>query len=243
MFDFMRRKRESREMNKAADQTKEVEKGRSKYTARRDSLINASKVDLFTKKARHFSLPPMAKNIQRAQSEDEHLAIRPKYTRARSSSCSAVSSLNIRNPFNRHTGNSAMSDSQIALVNPALVAGPPPECMRYVVSQYPVIVSPEGRSAEIVYPEATADQLEHESAVLNPFTDSAAPEPPIEDTHESQRSLERTNSQSATPSRRSSGRSSRASLRRPVDYLQVKIPPSVLSPPLSAAHREIWTRI
>lgn len=136
-----------------------------------------------------------------------------------------------------------MTASQVDLTGSTPSLGPPAENMRYVVSHAPVLVSPQASRAEVFFSEDMVNLQRGDALASNPFTDTHVPPicTAIDDAHAAR--PEEDASEEATPTKKSFGTASLASFRLPVDYLQVKIPAGVMSPPLSDAHRSMWARI
>ncbi|CCM02893.1 uncharacterized protein FIBRA_05007 [Fibroporia radiculosa] len=226
MFDFMRKKKDGTGHAQDAGSESSTNVSKTKSGLRRHSLMQVE--ELFSKRSRNSS------PSREAERSADHL-MRPSHSRARASSCSAVSSLDIRNPFRDQAGDSVTAPSQSDLTMAETISyyGPPAENLRYVVSRAPVIVNPQPDSAEIFFAEDIA-QSERDYS-LNPNLVTDVPSSKAEDGHSLP--LNEGNPEQAKREMAS------AALARPTDYLQVKIPVSLMSPPLSNNHRHLWARI
>lgn len=242
MFEFMRRKKEILGQNKDGRTEAETEKPKNKGLLRRGSFIPTVKADgSSAKRARYFSGPPKPPDDL-----SDRLTERPPTLRTRSSSCSAVSSLDIRNPFQQYTEDSAMTASQVALTESmSSLVGPSRESVRYVVSHAPVLVSPQAERAEIFYSDDVLETPNASSLSISPFADAI---PPVGVTDAAERAVGcedsgSTKNVSPTISRSASRKSCHTPTKRPLDYLHVKIPAGMMSPPMSEPHKAIWARI
>ncbi|KAI0928332.1 hypothetical protein AcV5_005934 [Taiwanofungus camphoratus] len=191
MFDFMRKKKEKAEPAKVGKAEHEGEK--NKHGLRRNSLVQTGRMEMFTKRARYFSAPAAFQNDEsealhpsysssdsktdrkteasRIYESKQSPVIRPEYPRAPSS---VASSLDIRNPFRQHTGDSAMTASQVALTESTPSFSLPVEHMQYVVSHTPIVISPQAESADIFFADGV-DLERDPSLVSNPFVDEHSP--------------------------------------------------------------------
>ncbi|PCH38329.1 hypothetical protein WOLCODRAFT_15784 [Wolfiporia cocos MD-104 SS10] len=249
MFDFVRKRKESAERTKEGRAESDPEKTKSKYGLRRTSLIYPSRVEeMFTslgveqKRTRHASILPTPND-----SSSENLA-RPAYPRARSSSCSVASSVhNLRNPFGDYSGDSAMTASQVALMESTSRSIPPPKNMGYVVSHAPMIVNHQAERAEICYPgdlaDSSTDNVDSQSRDLAISSDPFADEMQSVSHSDAHDAAQSSNHGRPEVSTADIARKSTTPSRRPMDYLQVKIPAAILSPPLADSHRKLWARI
>ncbi|GBE82489.1 predicted protein [Sparassis crispa] len=163
---------------------------------------------------------------------------KPRYARARDSSCSAASSYAIRNPFRQDSAYSSTLASHDSLPDCLLS----PENLRYVPSHVPFVVSPHGEQADVFFPFEHSDLENAFPALTNPSAEWAMPSPTrgiVERRSEPSNAewpqgvvhpLDRATGVSLTPGRASA------------DYLQVNIPGSTMSPIPVPCH-SLWSRL